>query len=67
MRKIAAEFEAFDAKRAEVVAIDPVARTVTTSTGETYAGDYIVLAAGSQPNFFGTPGRRARLPALLAR
>ena len=52
----------FDAKRAEVVAIDPVARTVTTSTGETYAGDYIVLAAGSQPNFFGTPGAEHAFP-----
>ena len=62
LRKIAADFEAFDAKRAEVVAIDPVARTVTTSTGETYAGDYIVLAAGSQPNFFGTPGAEHAFP-----
>jgi NADH:ubiquinone reductase (H+-translocating) len=62
LRKIAAEYEAFDAKRGEVVAIDPVARTVTTSTGETYAGDYIVLAAGSQPNFFGTPGAEHAFP-----
>jgi NADH dehydrogenase len=62
LRKIAADFEAFDAKRAEVVAIDPVARTVTTSTGETYAGDYIILAAGSQPNFFGTPGAEHAFP-----
>jgi NADH dehydrogenase len=62
LRKIAAGFEAFDAKRAEVVAVDPVARTVTTDTGETYAGDYIVLAAGSQPNFFGTPGAEHAFP-----
>jgi NADH:ubiquinone reductase (H+-translocating) len=62
LRKIAAGFEAFDAKRAEVVAIDPVARTVTTSTGETYDGDYIVIAAGSQPNFFGTPGAEHAFP-----
>ena len=39
---------------------------VTTARGETYTGDYLVLAAGSQPSFFGTPGRRARLPPLLA-
>ncbi len=62
LRKIAAEFEAFEAKRGEVVAIDPVARTVTTSTGETYAADYLVLAAGSQPNFFGTPGAEHTFP-----
>ena len=67
LRKIAAEYEDFDTKRAEVVAIDPIARTVTTRRGETYSGDYIVLAAGSQPNFFGTPGRGTRIPALFAR
>ena len=66
LRKIAAEFDGFDTKRAEVVAIDPATRTVTTRRGETYTGDYLVLAAGSQPNFFGTPGAGARLPALLA-
>jgi len=62
LRKIAAEFDEFDTKRAEVVAIDPVARTVATRHGETYAGDYLVLAAGSQPNFFGTPGAEHAFP-----
>jgi NADH:ubiquinone reductase (H+-translocating) len=62
LRKIAAEFDGFDTKRAEVVALDPVARTVTTRHGETYTGDYIVLAAGSQPNFFGTPGAEHAFP-----
>jgi NADH dehydrogenase len=62
LRKIAAEFDEFDTKRAEVVAIDPVARTVTTRHGETYTGDYLVLAAGSQPNFFGTPGAEHAFP-----
>jgi NADH dehydrogenase len=62
LRRIAAGFEDFEAKRGEVVAVDPVARTVTTATGETYAGDYIVLAAGSQPNFFGTPGAEHAFP-----
>ena len=62
LRKIAAEYDGFETKRAEVVAIDPVARTVTTRRGETYTGDYIVLAAGSQPNFFGTPGAEHAFP-----
>ena len=62
LRKIAAEFEEFDTKRAEVVAIDPATRTVTTRRGETYTGDYLVLAAGSQPNFFGTPGAEHAFP-----
>ena len=30
--------------------------TVTATDGETWTGDAVVLAAGSQPNFFGTPG-----------
>jgi NADH:ubiquinone reductase (H+-translocating) len=62
LRKIAAEFEGFDAKRGEVVAVDPLARSVTTRTGETYTGDYLVLAAGSQPNFFSTPGAEHAFP-----
>ena len=40
----------------------PVAHSATTDTGETYAGDYLVLAAGSQPNFFGTPGAEHAFP-----
>ena len=30
--------------------------TVTTDEGQTHHGDYLVLAMGSQPNFFGVPG-----------
>src|SRR5258705_4733966 len=62
LRKIPAEFDEFETKRAEVVSIDPVARTATTRRGETYASDYLVLAAGSQPNFFGTPGAEHAFP-----
>jgi NADH:quinone reductase (non-electrogenic) len=62
IRKIAAEFQDFEAKRGDVTSIDPVAKTATTDTGETYAGDYLVLAAGSQPNFFGTPGAEFLFP-----
>jgi NADH dehydrogenase len=62
LRKVAAEFQDFEAKRGDVASIDPVARTATTDTGETYEGDYLVLAAGSQPNFFGTPGAEHVFP-----
>ena len=62
LRRIAAEYDGFVAKRGEVTSIDPTAKTVTTDTGETYAGDYIVLAAGSQPNFFKTPGAEHAFP-----
>jgi NADH dehydrogenase len=40
----------------EVVSADPGSCSVTTSHGQTLRGDYLVLAAGSQANFFGTPG-----------
>jgi len=43
-------------KQAEVVSVDVDALTVTTADGDTHGGDYLVLAMGSQPNFFGTPG-----------
>jgi NADH dehydrogenase len=43
-------------KEAEIDKVDPVAKTVTTVDGLTFGGDYLVLAAGAQPNFFGTPG-----------
>ena len=62
LRKIAQEYDGFVVKRGDAAAIDPVAKTVTTTTGETYAGDYLVLAAGSQPNFFGTPGAEHAFP-----
>jgi NADH dehydrogenase len=62
LRKIAADYDDFEAKRGEVASIDPVARSVTTTTGETYAGDYLVIAAGSVPNFFHTPGAEHAFP-----
>jgi NADH dehydrogenase len=40
----------------EALSVDLEARTVTTASKKTYRGDYLVLAAGSQANFFGTPG-----------
>ncbi len=43
-------------KMAEVTGADPESRTVTCADGEVFSGDYLVLAMGSQPNFFHTPG-----------
>ena len=45
-----------DVKMAEVTDADPKARTVATRQGQSYQGDFLVLAAGSQANFFGTTG-----------
>ena len=51
-----------DVKLAEVVSSDPDARSVTLDDGTTMTADYLVLAAGSQPNFFGTPGAEHTFP-----
>jgi NADH dehydrogenase len=45
-----------DVKLTEVVSVDLNSRTVQTAQGEHHQGDFLVLAAGSQANFFGTPG-----------
>ena len=56
LRKLFADNPNVDVKLAEVASIDPATHTVTTSAGEEFAGDAVVLAAGSQPNFFRTAG-----------
>jgi NADH:ubiquinone reductase (H+-translocating) len=45
-----------DVKMDEVVSVDLSTRTAVTAEGRMYQGDFLVLAAGSQANFFGTPG-----------
>src|SRR5271163_3882291 len=45
-----------DLKMTEVVSVDPHTHSVQTAQGQQYQGDFLVLAAGSQANFFGTPG-----------
>src|SRR4030095_1319771 len=45
-----------DVKMGEVTVADPHARAVTTRQGESYQGDFLVLAAGSPANFFCTKG-----------
>jgi NADH:ubiquinone reductase (H+-translocating) len=56
LRKLFRDKLNVDVKLAEVASLDPATHGVTTSDGERYAGDALVLAAGSQPNFFRTPG-----------
>jgi NADH dehydrogenase len=41
---------------AEVTGVDPVTKSVTSADGITFSGDYLVLALGTEPNFFHTPG-----------
>jgi NADH:ubiquinone reductase (H+-translocating) len=56
LRRVCRDQENIDIKLAEVDTVDPQSRTVHTKEGESYQGDYLVLAAGSQANFFHIPG-----------
>jgi NADH dehydrogenase len=56
LRKVFLRAENVDVKLGEAVSIDSARRAVSTKTGEVYRGDYLVIAAGSRPNFFKTPG-----------
>jgi NADH dehydrogenase len=56
LRGIFARDQTVNVKQATVTAVDPATRTVTTANGQTFSGDFLVLAAGSRPNFFNTPG-----------
>jgi NADH dehydrogenase len=51
-----------DMKMAEVTAVDPATPSVTLDGGQTLEADYLVLAGGSQPNFFHTPGAEHAFP-----
>jgi NADH dehydrogenase len=56
LREVFADQPNEDVKLAEIAGVDPKTRTVTTEDGQEWSGDVLVLAAGSQPNFFHTPG-----------
>jgi NADH:ubiquinone reductase (H+-translocating) len=56
LRGVFADQDNVDVHLAEITGVDTASRTVTTADGESWSGDVLVLAAGSQPNFFGTPG-----------
>jgi NADH dehydrogenase len=56
LRSVFADQQNVDVQLAEVTAVDTTNRTVTAADGGKWEADAIVLAAGSQPNFFHTPG-----------
>jgi NADH dehydrogenase len=56
LRKLVRDHPQVDVKLAEVVSADPAAHTVQTADGARLEGDALVIGAGSQPNFFRTPG-----------
>ena len=56
LRGILAKYPSADVKQLRATAVDPDEPSVTTSDGQVHQADYVVLAMGSQPNFFNTPG-----------
>jgi NADH:ubiquinone reductase (H+-translocating) len=56
LRKLFRDDDNVDVALGQVTEIDPATRTAATSDGRRFTADALVLAAGSQPNFFRTPG-----------
>ncbi len=56
LREVFADQDNVDVKLAEISSVNTATNTVTSSDGGQWTGDALVLAAGSQPNFFHTPG-----------
>jgi NADH:quinone reductase (non-electrogenic) len=56
LRKLFRKHENVAVKMAEVAEVDPATKTAVTSDGARHTGDVLMLAAGSRPNFFHTPG-----------
>jgi NADH dehydrogenase len=53
-------------KVADIRAVDPTTKVVTSADGVTFSGDYLVLAMGGEANFFDTPGAATHAFPLYA-
>jgi NADH dehydrogenase len=56
LREAIAQHPNVDVRMTEITSVDLASRTARGKFGDEYSGDYLVLAAGSHVNFFGTPG-----------
>ncbi len=56
LRDILRNFTNVDVQMDEVTSVDPQQKTVITASGNTFTGDFLVLATGSHVNFFAIPG-----------
>jgi NADH dehydrogenase len=56
LRDILRNFPNVDVQMDEVVSVDLEQRAAATASGNTFSGDFLVLATGSHANFYGTPG-----------
>jgi NADH dehydrogenase len=56
LRAVLAGYENVDVVMTEVRSVDLTTRTAYSAGGGEYQGDFLVLAAGAEPNFFDIPG-----------
>jgi NADH dehydrogenase len=56
LRDMLRNFDNVDVQMDEVTSIDLEQHIVHTAAGNTFSGDFLVLATGSRVNFFGIPG-----------
>ena len=56
LRAVLARHENVDVTLTEIQSVDLASRTAYSVNGEAFQGDFLVLAAGAEPNFFDTPG-----------
>lgn len=56
LRAVLADHENVDVVMTEIKSVDLTTRTAYSAGGDEYQGDFLVLAAGAEPNFFGIPG-----------
>jgi len=58
LRTVLAHYTNVDVVMTEIQSVDLATRTAYSVTGESFQGDFLVLAAGAEANFFNTPGVR---------
>jgi NADH:quinone reductase (non-electrogenic) len=58
LRAVLAKHENVDVTMADIRSVDLATRTAYSASGHRYEGDFLVLAAGAEANFFGIPGVR---------
>ncbi|HTU44836.1 MAG TPA: NAD(P)/FAD-dependent oxidoreductase [Bryobacteraceae bacterium] len=56
LRAVLATHENVDVIMTEIQSVDLASRTAYSVNGEAFQGDFLVLAAGAEANFFDTPG-----------
>jgi NADH dehydrogenase len=56
LRAVLGRHRNVDVTMTEIQSVDLTSRTAYSVNGQSFQGDFLVLAAGAEPNFFGIPG-----------